>query len=100
MAFSKTLSDVMPEKAFWFCNSTRASNVYQFLDTIEHTDDDVFEYHVTGKNDFAKWVKDVLEDDRLYALIEHERDKYWFVQKVKRHIARLEAEADEELQSQ
>lgn len=95
MTYSKSLDDVPGEKAFWFCNGTRALNLYQLVDTVEHTSDEVFDYHVSGaKNDFAVWVRDVLEDQQLYDLIWHERSKYWFVQKVRRHLKEREEQAE------
>lgn len=87
------LSDVPPEKGFWFCNGSRAMNLYQLVDTIEHTNDGVFAYHVSnGRNDFAAWIKDVIEDERLVRLVEHEGEKRWFVEKVRARIKELEDE--------
>jgi len=87
----KTLNDVPPDKAFWFCNGTCAPNIYQFVDTLEHNGDDVFMYHITGeKNDFANWIMSVLEDEVLYHSIKNEREKHWFVQKVRKRIKDIE----------
>jgi len=89
--YIKTLNDVQPEKSFWFCNGTRALNLYQLVDTIEHTNDDIFRYHVREKkNDFAQWILDVLEDEVLYHQVVAERDKQWFIQKIRHRIHELE----------
>ncbi len=94
MAYVKTLNDVPGDKAFWFCNGTRALNLYQFVDTVEHTADDIFEYHCHGsRNDLAAWILDVLEDDVLFGLVRHETSKYWFCQKVRHRIKELEEQA-------
>jgi|GEM_PF-6660700 len=90
------LLDVPPDKVFWFCNSSCAANIYQFVDTIEHTNDGVFLYHVqNGRNDFADWIKNVLEDEQFYALIKEERNKYWFVQKARWRIRQLESDREQ-----
>ncbi len=95
--FIKTLNDVPGDKAFWFCNSTRALNLYQLVDTIEHTNDDVFQYHVgENRNDFAQWILDVLEDEVLYNSIKDERDKHWLVQKIRKRIKELEEQMNKE----
>lgn len=86
-----SLLDVPPDKGFWFCNSTRASNIYQLVDTIEHTNEDIFRYHVTkDRNDFADWILHVLEDEVLYHQVVNEMDRYWFIQKIHHRIKELE----------
>lgn len=93
------LLDVPPDKAFWFCNSSRAMNIYQLLDIIKHTGDDIFLYHVAGegRNDFAAWVLDVIEDKKLYYLLKDEKDKYWFTRKVEHRIKELESTAQQRI---
>jgi hypothetical protein len=76
-------------------------NIYQFVDTIEHTNEGVFTYHVAGdKNDFAGWIRDVLNDEVLYYQIVHEKERYWFVQKVHHRIKDLEEQAARSLGQQ
>jgi hypothetical protein len=88
---SKTLSEVQGEKAFVFCDGNRAVNLYQLADIVERIDDGTFHFHVNdGRNDLAQWVLDVLEDKSLFHLLQHEGNKYWFVQKVRGHIKFLE----------
>ncbi len=91
MADFKSLKDVPGEKVFVFCNGSRAQNIYQLADTIEHTNDGVFTFHANeDHNDFAAWVQDALEDASLARLLRHETDRYWFIQKVRGHIKFLE----------
>jgi hypothetical protein len=88
------LLDAPPEKGFWFCNSSRANNIYQLVDTIEHTNEGVFRYHVNKeRNDFADWILHVLEDEVLYHQVVHETDRYWLIQKVRHRIKELEESA-------
>ncbi len=73
-------------------------NIYQLVDGIEHTSDDIFEYHDHGeKNDFAAWILDVLGDEELFSLVRHEGSKYWFVQKARRHIKMMEEQATQRI---
>ena len=61
------LKDVEPMwRAFWLHMHLVARNLEEFADGIGRISDDVFAYHVSGqKNDFAKWVQEVIGDSAL-----------------------------------
>lgn len=43
-----------------------SKNLSEMADCLRHMTQDVFSHHVTGeKNDFGKWVREVIGDDRL-----------------------------------
>ena len=89
---NKALSDVTdPGRAFWFCNGTIVRNIYELASTVELCNNEIFEYHNNSeKNDFYKWVLDVLGDNVLARRIKKEQDKKKFFQKIKRRIKELE----------
>ena len=89
---NRILSDVPdPKLAFWFTNGTIAMNIYELVSAIEVCDKKVFEYHVNQeKNDFYKWILDVLGDYVLARRIKKEFDQKKFAKKIRRRIRELE----------
>jgi hypothetical protein len=88
----KVLSDV-PEHymSFWFNNGIMAKNIYDFLRAVESCTKEVFQYHVNHeKNDFSRWVYDVLGDDVLSKRLTGEFDQKKVVFKIKKRIKELE----------
>lgn len=61
------LRDVEPMwKAFWFHMHLTARNLEEFAEGMTQIDDDIFRYHASGqKNDFARWVREVIGDSVL-----------------------------------
>lgn len=91
----KFLSDVRPEWVFWFCNGTVARNIYELVSTIELLDEDSFKYHVNTdkmKNDFAKWISEVLGDKKLAKNLDGVLEKRKYANKIRKRIKKLEKE--------
>lgn len=61
------LRDVEPMwKCFWFHMHLVARNLAEFSEGLKQISDKVFSYHVVGqKNDFARWVHEVIGDSVL-----------------------------------
>ena len=60
------LADVPLEKRFWCYDGRVLRNLTELKSAFETMSDDVFHYHVNEyKNDFSKWVKDVIGDNKL-----------------------------------
>lgn len=88
----RVLSDV-PEHymAFWFNSGRIAKNIYEFLSSVESCPEEVFEYHVNGeKNDFARWVYDILGDDVLSKRLTGETNQKKMALKIRKRIKELE----------
>jgi hypothetical protein len=63
---AKILSDVPAEKCFWANNGWIIKNLKELPIALENMSDETFVYHVNkGKNDFAKWIDDVIGDKEL-----------------------------------
>jgi CRISPR/Cas system CMR-associated protein Cmr5 small subunit len=66
------LNDVPDEHAFWCCDGVIIKNLEGLHIALKHMSQKTFHYHVNhSKNDFSKWVKEVVGDDTLA----HQLDK-------------------------
>lgn len=59
--------DNVPEfKDFVTLDGARLKNISDLADKLEYMDDHVYNHHANDeKNDFSRWVGDVMEDDEL-----------------------------------
>lgn len=87
--------------SFWFYNGNIVRNIYELADTIEVLEEKDFVYHVNEdhqKNDFARWISEVLGDANLAANLWNELDKKKYVKKIRKKIARMESIAEKQTQ--
>lgn len=62
----RILSNTPPEKAFWVNNGPVLKSVIELATTAKKLTPQQFMHHVnSAKNDFAKWVDDVIRDSEL-----------------------------------
>jgi len=62
------LGDVDPSKVFRTCNGVVIRNIFELATYLASCSDYDFKYHVNDnhhKNDFAIWVREVVEDELL-----------------------------------
>jgi len=60
------LSDVHPDKEFCFCNGLHVKNLHELLMAFETIKDDIYQFHANNeKNDFSKWINEVIGDSEL-----------------------------------
>lgn len=60
------LNDVSDEHAFWCCDGVIIKNLEGLYSALKHMSQRTFHYHVNHeKNDFSKWVKEVVGDNTL-----------------------------------
>lgn len=91
----KVLSDCRPDRAFWTCHGKIIRNIQELADAIESMNDWAFKYHVNAdnrKNDFAKWVEEVLEDPDLTLRLKWTTDKKEYVALIRARIEELESQ--------
>ena len=87
----KVLADSTPEKAFWACNSSVCRNIYELAECIKGLNEWAFKYHVnTNKNDFAKWIDEVLCDKELAARLSDILDKELYTDIIEQRVKELE----------
>lgn len=62
----RVLRHVPDEKRFYCHDGRILNNIYELKSALEEMHIDTFNHHVTDeKNDFARWVREVLIDDKL-----------------------------------
>ncbi|MGM5484371.1 MAG: hypothetical protein ACQEP1_00685 [Nanobdellota archaeon] len=77
------------EEKFFMSNGETISDLIDLADAFENMADDVFRHHVNSdKNDFAEWVKGVLEEENLAENLSKENDKDRCQIIVLRHIVK------------
>ncbi len=90
----KALNDVDDPFLFWLCDGTYLKNLYDLKDSLEFMSDEVFTYHVNKeKNDFSKWIEDIIQDKRLANGLRKARTKEQAKKIVSKRIKWLEEKA-------
>jgi alpha-amylase len=60
------LSKVPPDKVFWLHDGRSLSGLEELRDALASMDQGLFQRHAQpGKNDFARWIIDVIGDTKL-----------------------------------
>ncbi|MFH1510692.1 MAG: DUF5752 family protein [Candidatus Woesearchaeota archaeon] len=93
-ARNKVLSDCVPNASFWACNGSIIRNIYELCNTLKSMDEWNFRYHVNSdldKNDFAKWIREVLEYPELADQLYKVKDKEKYISIIEKRIRKLEA---------
>ena len=73
IAVSKScLSDVAADKVFWCHDGRVMKNLDELGASLREMSEETFRYHVTAdRNDFSKWVEDVIGDRELSAVLKN-----------------------------
>jgi hypothetical protein len=62
----KRLGDVPHDKHFWCHDGRSIKNLTELKKVLIDISDETFHYHLSeGRNDFSKWVREVVGDDKL-----------------------------------
>ncbi|MBC8495805.1 hypothetical protein H8D36_06635 [archaeon] len=95
------LSDVRADWSFWFSDGSIARNIYELVNTIEVLEEKDFVYHVNEdhqKNDFARWISEVLGDAVLANILWNELNQHRYVKKIRKRIKEMETKAQQTLE--
>src|SRR4030042_6829943 len=66
------LEDVSADKVFWCHDGRLMKNLGELSVALREMSEDTFRYHVTvARNDFSKWVEDVIGDGELSARLKN-----------------------------
>lgn len=66
------LADVAADKVFWCHDGRLMKNLGELSVALREMSEETFRYHVTvDRNDFSKWVEDVIGDDELSARLKN-----------------------------
>ena len=86
------LGDVSPFQVFRTCNGVVLRNTLELADYLEGCSEYDFRYHVNQdhfKNDFAIWVREVVQDEALAHELDGEMNKSYYVHKIRMRLKQL-----------
>jgi len=89
----KFLSDCNPNLAFWATNGIVCRNLNELLLCIKGLSEKDFRYHVNSdnkKNDFAKWIFEVIGDETLSNALTNILDKDIYADIIEQRIKHLQ----------
>jgi|SRR3989344_8332513 len=87
----KILSDVNQNSCFWIHNGSIVRNLYELIHNLESINDETFNYHVDKtKNDFANWIRDIIQDDKLSKDLNKAASRKAALKLVSKRISELE----------
>ncbi|MBS3137399.1 hypothetical protein J4232_03125 [Candidatus Woesearchaeota archaeon] len=91
----RTLSDVAPEHSFKTKAGKELRNLEELLHNLKDMDTKTFSHHVNEhKNDFEKWVKDVVKDEPLAGELTETKDQLEMERIVRNRIIELKEAID------
>lgn len=83
----KFLRNVSPEYSLWIINGVIVKSLRELLKELKKMNDDVFRYHVNKeRNDFYKWVKEVIGDIPLSRDVKKARNKHKVIKLITKSI--------------
>ena len=88
------LSDISPEQSFWINNGPILKNIEELSNVLPSISEEIFRHHVNGeKNDFSKWVGDVIGDKKLANDLLSSKNKESALKKVRSRLNSLKKKA-------
>ena len=89
----RQLKSVSQDKVFYVFEGPVIKNLYELAEALLAMSQKSFSHHVnSSKNDFANWVRDVVDDAILALRLSAQRDKREMEKIVKARIKELEIE--------
>jgi len=90
----RRLGDVPDEKRFWCHDGKTIKNVKELRKALIEMSDETFHYHLSeGRNDFSKWVREVVGDDNLAEDLGKTKSRIQASKAVAERISFLESKA-------
>ena len=91
---ARYLCDAAPEQCFWVNNGPILKNMEELASAIESISDDAYHYHANNdKNDFSKWVSEIIGDQKLANDLLSSKNRESAVKKVKARLNSLKKKA-------
>jgi len=88
----RRLGDVPDEKRFWCHDGKTIKNVKELGRALIEMSDETFHYHLSeGRNDFSKWVREVVGDDQLAETLGKTKSRIQATKAVAERISFLES---------
>jgi hypothetical protein len=87
----RRLGDVPDDKRFWCHDGKNIKNLNELGRALIDMSDETFHYHLSeGRNDFGKWVRDVVGDDKLAEALSKTKSRMQASRAVAERISFLE----------
>lgn len=87
----RRLADVPDDKRFWCQDGKAVRNLKELRKSLIDINDETFRHHVSeGKNDFSKWIRDVVGDNKLANDLSKAKSRIQASQAVAERISFLE----------
>ena len=87
----RRLGDVPDDKRFWCHDGKNIKNLRELRRALIDVSDETFHYHSGGeRNDFSKWIKEVVGDEKLANELSKVRSRIQASQAVAARISFLE----------
>ena len=87
----RRLADVPDDKRFWCHDGKIIKNLRELGKALNDMSDETFHYHLgEGRNDFSKWIRDVVGDDKLAEDLSKARSRMQASQAVAQMISFLQ----------
>ena len=91
---AKYLCNAAPEHCFWVNNGPILKNVEELADALESISEDSYSYHANkDKNDFSKWIGEVIGDSRLANDLLSSKNKGSALNKIRARLNSLKKKA-------
>jgi hypothetical protein len=89
---ARRLGDVPDEKRFWCHDGRFLKNLRELENALNDMSDEIFHYHSgEGRNDFSKWIREVVGDEKLANDLTKAKSRVQASQAVARRISFLES---------
>ena len=90
----KYLGDCAPEQCFWVNNGPILKNLGELADSLQQISDETYNHHVSReKNDFSRWVNDVIGDQQLANELLSSKNKESAAKKLQKRLNSLKTKA-------
>jgi hypothetical protein len=87
----RRLGDVPDDKRFWCHDGKIIKNLRELRKALIDMSDETFHYHLgEGRNDFSKWIREVVGDDKLVEDLSKTKSRMQASQAVAERISFLE----------
>ncbi len=90
----RILGDVSAEKCFWINDGPILKNLSDLSMALKYLSESQFSHHLNReKNDFSKWIGDVIGDHELAVSIKNAKTKTAAIKKVNERLETLQRAA-------
>jgi len=88
----RRLGDVPNDKRFWCHDGRNIKNLGELRKALIDMSDETFHYHSGGeRNDFSKWIREVVGDEKLASDLRETKSRLQASQAVAERISFLES---------